>query len=155
MVPAIWPRIRDIGRGSVVIEAAILDAGPLVAFLHANEQHHDWVVGQLKSLPPRFLTCEAVLTESCFLLRSAPRAMAQIEEWLERGVIQMPFHFLPERQRVMRLMRAYRNLPMSFADACLVRMSELYPDIPVFTLDQDFRVYRKNGRERISTILPG
>jgi uncharacterized protein len=137
-----------------VIEAAILDAGPLVAFLHANEQHHDWVVGQFKSLPPRFITCEAVLTESCFLLRFAPRAMAQIEQWLERGVIQMPFQFLPERQQVWRLMRAYRNLPMSFADACLVRMSELYPDMPVFSLDQHFRVYRKHARERIETILP-
>jgi uncharacterized protein len=137
-----------------VIEAVILDTGPLVAFLHSNEQHHAWVVAQLKSLPPRFLTCEAVLTESCFLLGFAPRAMEQIDEWLERGVIQMPFQFLPERQRVMRLMRAYRNVPMSLADACLVRMSELYPGMPVFTLDKDFRVYRRNGRERIEAILP-
>ena len=66
----------------------------------------------------------------------------------------MPFQFLPERQRVMRLMRAYRNVPMSLADACLVRMSELYPSMPVFTLDKDFRVYRRNGRERIEAILP-
>ncbi len=137
-----------------MIEAVILDTGPLVAFLHSNEQHHVWVVERLKSLPPRFLTCEAVLTESSFLLGFAPRAMEQINEWLERGVIQMPFQFLPERQRVLRLMHDYRNVPMSFADACLVRMSELYPDLPVFTLDKDFRVYRRNGRERIRTIMP-
>jgi uncharacterized protein len=137
-----------------VTEAAILDTGPLVAFLHANEQHHAWVVAQLRSLPPRFLTCEAVLTECCFLLGFTPRAMDEIEGWLERGVLQMPFQFLPERQRVMRLMRAYRNVPMSFADACLVRMSELYPDLSVFTLDKDFRIYRKNGRQRIETIMP-
>jgi predicted nucleic acid-binding protein len=137
-----------------VIEAAILDTGPLVALLHSNEQHHAWVVDQLKSLPPRFLTCEAVLTEFSFLLGFDQRAMEQIEGLLERGVIQMPFQFLPQCQRVYQLMRTYRNLPMSFADACLVRMSELSPDIPVFTLDKDFRVYRRNGRERIETILP-
>ncbi len=137
-----------------MIEAVILDTGPLVAFLHSNEQHHVWVVEQLKSLPPRFLTCEAVLTESSFLLGFAPRAMEQINEWLERGVIQTPFQFMPERQRVLRLMHDYRNVPMSFADACLVRMSELYPDLPVFTLDKDFRVYRRNGRQRIGTIMP-
>lgn len=135
-------------------EAALLDTGPLVAFLHANEQHHAWVVAQLRSLPPRFLTCEAVLTECCFLLGFAPRALEQIEGWLERGVLQVPFRFFPESQRVMQLMHVYRNVPMSFADACLVRMSELYPDLPVFTLDADFRVYRKNGRQRIETILP-
>ncbi len=54
----------------------------------------------------------------------------------------------------MRLMRAYQNVPMSFADACLVRMSELHEGAPVFTLDTDFRVYRKNGRDVIPTILP-
>jgi uncharacterized protein len=52
------------------------------------------------------------------------------------------------------VMRAYRNVPMSFADACLVRMSERYPHMPVFTLDQNFRVYRRNRRERIETIMP-
>ena len=135
-------------------EAVILDTGPLVAFLHANEQHHDWVVDQLRTLPPRFLTCEAVLTECSYLVGFAPSAMAQMDEWLERGVLRLPFQFLPERQRVLRLMHTYRNVPMSFADACLVRMAELYPGLPVLTLDTDFRVYRKNGRGRIESILP-
>ena len=54
----------------------------------------------------------------------------------------------------MQLMRTYRNVPMSLADACLVRMAELHRDVPVFTLDQDFRVYRKNRREVIPTIMP-
>lgn len=138
-----------------MIEAAILDTGPLVAFLCSNEQYHGWAVDRFRSLPPGFLTCEAVLTECCYLLGFAPRAMKLIDGWVERGVIEVPFRFLPERQRVMRLMHDYRSVPMSFADACLVRMSEMYPDRPVFTLDTDFRVYRRNGRERIETIMPG
>jgi uncharacterized protein len=137
-----------------VIEAVILDTGPLVAFLHSNEQHHRWVVDQFKGLPPRLLTCEPVLTEACFLLGFDGRAIQQIDRFLERGVVQIPFQFALERPPVMRLMRAYRNVPMSFADACLVRMSELYPDAPVFTLDKDFQIFRKNGRQRIETIMP-
>jgi uncharacterized protein len=69
--------------------------------------------------------------------------------------IEIPFQFIVERQPVLHLMHAYRSVPMSLADACLVRMSELFEDAPVFTLDQDFRIYRKNGREVIRTILPG
>jgi predicted nucleic acid-binding protein len=138
----------------VVTKETILDTGPLVAFLHANEEHHRWAVERFKTLPPQFLTCEAVLAEACFLLEFAPRAIEQIDRFLAHGWMQVCFHFSAERPSVMQLMRRYRNLPMSFADACLVRMAELHPGVPVFTLDGDFRLYRKNRREVIPTIMP-
>ena len=135
-------------------EETILDTGPLVAFLEANEEHHKWAVERFKELAPKFVACEAVLTEACFLLGFAPKAMEQIERFLDRGWIQVSFQFAPERELVMQLMRRYRNVPMSFADACLVRMAELSDEVPVFTLDKHFRVYRKNRREVIQTIMP-
>jgi len=137
-----------------VTEETILDTGPLVSFLEANEEHHKWAEEQFKELAPKFLTCEPVLTEACFLLGFAPKAMEQIERFLDRGWIQVPFEFAAERASVMQLMRTYRNVPMSFADGCLVRMAELHDDVPVFTLDQHFRVYRKHGRQVIPTIMP-
>ena len=137
-----------------MIGAAILDSGPLVAFLLSNEQHHRWVTQQFKQLPPKFLTCEPVLTEACFLLGFGSPAIQQIDRFLELGTIQLPFQFARERRPVMQLMHAYRNVPMSFADACMVRMSELYPDAPVFTLDRDFLLYRRNKRQPIPTIMP-
>jgi uncharacterized protein len=137
----------------LAVTETILDTGPLVAFFHANEEHHHWAVEQFKTLPPRFVTCESVLTETCFLLGFAAKAITQIDRFLEHGWIQTPFRFSAERQPVMQLMRTYRNVPMSFADACLVRMAELHP-VPVFTLDADFRLYRKNRRELIPTIMP-
>lgn len=78
-----------------------------------------------------------------------------MDEWLERGVIQMPFQFLLERQRVLRLMQTYQDVPLSFTDACLVRLAELNPTLPVLTLDRNFPVYPRNGRERIETRMPG
>jgi uncharacterized protein len=137
-----------------VIEETLLDTGPLVAFLAANEEHHPWAVEIFKKRPPMFLTCEAVLTEACYLLGFRPDAMAHIERFLACGWIQVPFCFSSERELVMRLMRTYQNVPMSFADACLVRMAEIHNGVPVLTLDRDFQVYRKNGRQTIPTFMP-
>ena len=137
-----------------MIDATLLDTGPLVAFLAGNEEHHLWATMRFRERSPRFLTCEPVLTEVCYLLGYTPTAMAHIDRFLERGWIQVPFQLAPQRAAVMKLMRTYQNLPMSLADACLVRMAELYHDVPVMTLDQDFQVYRKNGRQPIPTIMP-
>jgi predicted nucleic acid-binding protein len=137
-----------------VIEGCILDTGPLVAFLLEPEEHHSWAVEQFKRVPPRFLTCEAVLTETCFLLRFASEALDQVDRFVAQGWIEVPFRFIDERARVMQVMRAYRNVPMSFADACLVRISELHPAAPVFTLDAHFRIYRRNRRQAIPLLCP-
>lgn len=59
-----------------------------------------------------------------------------------------------EREALWKLMRKYEDLPMSLADACLVRLAELNPGASVFTLDAHFRVYRKHGRQQIPVIMP-
>lgn len=70
------------------------------------------------------------------------------------GFYQVAFAFEDEKQSVKRLLEKYADVPMSFADACLVRMSELYPDSAVFTTDNDFTIYRRNGRQQIPLIFP-
>jgi hypothetical protein len=74
--------------------------------------------------------------------------------YLQSGIISIPFSFANEYAAVETLMRKYSDVPMSFADACLVRMSEHYRDSCIFTLDSDFLVYRKNGNELVSLIYP-
>ena len=49
--------------------------------------------------------------------------------------------------QILRLVRRYDDTPMSFADACLVRMAEQTPGAMIFTTDSDFRTYRMNGRQ--------
>jgi len=137
-----------------VIEETILDTGPLVAFLELDEEHHQWATERFKELRPNFITCEAVLTEAFFLLGSTSQGTEQIERFMDRNWLKTEFQFDLQRPAVMHLMRVYRNVPISFADACLVRMSELHRDAPIFTLDKDFRIYRKNGRQLIKTIMP-
>jgi predicted nucleic acid-binding protein len=61
---------------------------------------------------------------------------------------------LRELAAVRRLVARYRDRPMSLADACLVRLAELFDEAEVITLDRDFSIYRKHGRQTIPLISP-
>ncbi len=141
-------------RTTAVINPVLLDTGPLVAFLNRNDDNHGWSVARFKEIEPPFLTCEAVLSETIHLLAGREVVLEKLEKFLIAGFIRADFAFTDEVVTVTRLMRAYRNVPMSLADACLVRMSELSPRAVVFTLDSDFLIYRKHGRQTIPLILP-
>ena len=132
----------------------ILDTGPLVAMLDADEAHHQWATVQLETIRLPLLTCEAVLAESCYLLRRHDRAVAQIGSFCANGQIKCTFDFQQGHDRVFRLIPKYRDTPMSFADACIVCMVEDLPESTVFTLDTDFQVYRQRNRRVIPTISP-
>lgn len=132
----------------------LLDAGPLVAFLSRRDEHHQWALAQWKARRLPLLTCEAVLTEVCFLLRSVRGGSDSVMEFIERGAVAVPFRLQDETARVRELMFRYRDVPMSLADACLVRMAEQNSGAAVWTLDSDFRRYRKHGRQRIPTLTP-
>ena len=132
----------------------IVDTGPLVAYLQRDERHHEWTVERFSTLRPPFLTCEAVLAEACFLIRRGGGNPDDLLDLVERGLIRVSFQFSDQAHRVRELMRKYKDLPMSFADACLVRMSEQSTDCVVVTLDGDFRIYRRHGRKVIPVLLP-
>ena len=135
-------------------DAVLLDAGPLVAFLAAGIEHHGWACEQWKRLHPPLLTCEPVLTEAAFLLKREGREADPIFELLERGVLRVGLEVEDQLADLRALMRRYRDRPMSLADACLVRLAELHPGGTVFTLDGDFRIYRRHGNKVIPVLMP-
>ena len=132
----------------------ILDTGPLVALLKREEQHHLWVTGIWANLKPPAINCEAVLTETLFLLRNDSAADSFVFRFLENKLLEIPFQLSQEHEPIKKLRLTYASVPMSLADACLVRMSELYPDSSVMTLDSDFTIYRKNRNQTIPVIMP-
>ncbi|MFP4229421.1 MAG: type II toxin-antitoxin system VapC family toxin [Salinivenus sp.] len=132
----------------------LLDAGPLVSILNSRETHHRWAVQHARELAAPFLTCEAVLSEANFLLQGVPGGQSRLLEMMASSRLTVPFHYADHARRVHALMRTYSDLPMSFADACLVRMAELHDDGRVFTTDGDFRVYRKHGDEALPVLIP-
>ena len=133
----------------------ILDTGPLVAALRRpgeRDPFTPWAAKLIRSLPYPFFTCDAVLTEAAHFLRSS----AGLLEAVKRGLLVSRFDTQTAAPRLAELVRKYADLPMDFADACLVYMTEQVRDCKVVTIDStDFSLYRRHGREPIPLLLPG
>ncbi len=132
----------------------ILDTGPLVSALVPGSAHHAWVARRWKTIAPPFLTCESVLSEAVFLLCREGVKSDVIFTLLERGVVRLGLQVRDELPEVRALMHKYRDRPMSLADACLVRLSELHPSAEVLTFDGDFLIYRRHGNGVIPVVMP-
>jgi predicted nucleic acid-binding protein len=132
----------------------LLDAGPLVAVLNSKDAYHEWAVRHARRLDAPVLSCEAVLSEAHFLLQDTAGGRRRLIEIAESDQLQVPFSYANHAGRVNELMRTYSDLPMSFADACLVRMPELHDEGRVFTVDSDVRAYRKHGDAPIPVLTP-
>ncbi len=135
-------------------KSVLLDTGVLVAFINKREKQHSWAIQQWKQIIPPFFTCKAVITETCFLLQNSYGGEYAVMTLINREIIKIPFQLTNESSHIKELMQRYKNIPMSLADACLVRMSELIKDSYILTLDSDFRVYRRHKNEIIDLIMP-
>ncbi len=133
---------------------AVIDTGPLVALLNRRDQHHLWAKELVADLEPPLYTCEAVISEACFLLKAINDGPEAVLELMQRGAVEIGFDLEDELEPVSTLMRRYRDVPMSFADACLVRMTEIEAQSVVITVDSDFEIYRRNRRQVVPTISP-
>ncbi len=123
-----------------------------MALLDRSEQHHRKYVGAVSALGAPLVTCEAVIAESCYLLRDIEGAAAAVLENVDRGVFQVPYRLAGNSGAVLKLLRKYADVPMDFADACLVDMASNYRTGRILTLDADFRIYRW-GRNRPFDLL--
>ena len=132
----------------------IVDTGPIVAFLNKNDSYHEWAKIQFSLITPPFISCESVISEACFLLRNFSNGARNILELIERELIVLPIDLLTESKSIKRLLEKYNNIPMSLADACLVRLSEQISESVICTMDSDFKIYRKNKRDIIPVIMP-
>lgn len=133
----------------------ILDTGPLVALLNARDPHHDWVCTQWDLIEFPLLICDAVVAEACFLARRLThRGQEKVLEFVRRGALDLSFPLAVEIDSIAQLAAKHRDVRMSLADACLVRMSELHRSSPVLTLDSDFAIYRRSRRQPIPLLFP-
>jgi uncharacterized protein len=136
------------------VTTVLVDTGPLVAALNAADDFHDWAQEELGRIPAPLLTCEAVISEALHLVRRMEGGRAAVMGLLNDRLVIVPFRLTDELASVSRLLARYANVPMSLADACLVRMSEQHAGAVVMTLDSDFKLYRRHGRSVIPTIAP-
>ena len=127
----------------------VVDAGPLVALLHKDDQDHALCVDLLKRLREPLLTTWMPVTEAMYLLGFSVEAQCALLKMIQ--VLSLDIDDLPS---IRKLMRQYADLPMDFADATLVQVAKRQDIDQVFTLDRrDFAVYRL-GRGKAFTIIP-
>jgi uncharacterized protein len=134
----------------------LVDSGPIVALLDRQDKHHEWAKGEIANLRDPLLICDAVISEVFFLLSRIRGGNSVFIALLRDGlVLASPnFSYADHSAEILRHLERYANLPMSFADACLVRMSEIERDCIIFTTDRDFLTYRRNRRQAIPLISP-
>jgi predicted nucleic acid-binding protein len=129
----------------------ILDAGPLIAAINRQDEHHRWACETLERLGPPFYSCTEAVAEAA-AMTGQPAALV---EMIQSGEIVLAFDLSEQTAGVLSLLKKYADRDMDLADACIVRMTELMRDCHVVTLDRgDFAVYRRNGRDLIPVIAP-
>ncbi len=133
-----------------------VDTGPIVALLDRRDTHHEWAKREIAHLREPLLTCEAVVSEVFFLLSRVRGGNATLIALLRDGLVRMAanFSYRDHSAEILDRLERYSSVPMSFADACLVRISEIERDCLVFTTDRDFLIYKRNRRQSIPLISP-
>jgi predicted nucleic acid-binding protein len=137
-----------------VEKRTVVDAGPIIALLIGADKHHGWAREAWGQLEPPLHTCEAVLSEAQYVVKRLGGEPLAVLEFLQKGAIHVAFSVEDEVERLLELQRTYADVPMSLADACLVRMTELHEHSRVMTTDSDFRIYRRNRRQIIPLLAP-
>jgi predicted nucleic acid-binding protein len=132
--------------------SVLVDAGFLVALLSRRDTDHRWATAQASRFPPPWRSCEAALAEAFHVLGA--HGAQSLAGLLHRRRVLPAFQLADEVEKVLALMQKYADLPMSLADACLVRMTEMLGNAVLLTTDTDFRIYRRHGRQTVPSILP-
>lgn len=120
----------------------LLDTSVIVALLDHSQKYHRACTEAVDGLNRTLVTCEAVITEACYLLRHQPRAVEAILRNVSRGIFQIPLHLATSAAAISNLMRKYGDLQPDFADACLIHLADELNQGDILTLDHDFEVYR-------------
>lgn len=131
----------------------LLDTGPIVALLDRSDRHHARCVEAMSEVDATLVTCEPVIAEACYLLRTLRGAPEAVLENVERGTFQIPFRLSDEGGAVGALVAKYRRVPMDLADACLVRLAEIVGTGRVLTLDHDFDIYRWSKTRKFERLI--
>ncbi|HEX4594604.1 MAG TPA: PIN domain-containing protein [Bryobacteraceae bacterium] len=124
------------------MKPVLLDTGVIVALLDRSERYHKACAAALEDLGSPLATCEPVIAESCYLLRSVPGAAEAILENVVIGHFQIPFQLSRSASQIQRVLRKYQDRQVDLADACLIHLANEFRTGEILTLDHDFDIYR-------------
>jgi predicted nucleic acid-binding protein len=136
------------------MQPVLLDTNVIVAWLNRRDHYHQRCVDALSHLRQPIATCEAVVAESCYMVRSIPEAIDRILANVADGTFEVPFKLSGCAAEVGSIMRKYRDMPADFADACLIQMADELDTGDIFTLDSDFKHYRWRRNRSFRLLIP-
>jgi predicted nucleic acid-binding protein len=136
------------------VKRVLLDTGVIVALLDRSERYHARCAQALESLEQPLATCEAVIAESCYLLRTIPGAAETVLANVEQGIFQIPMQLNQAAAPIRAILRKYRDVPADLADACLIHMADELETGEILTLDSDFARYRWRRNRAFQLLIP-
>ncbi len=131
----------------------LIDSGPLIALFDASDKYHNKVVNFVKCNKYPLVTTIASITETLHLLNFNRNAQVDFIEWVHQGAVEIQNIENDDFGRIKDLTEKYRDLPMDFADSCLVYLAEKLSLNTIATIDRDFSIYRIKGRKKFKVIL--
>lgn len=120
----------------------LIDSGPLIALFDSSDKFHNKAINFVKSNEFPLLTSIASITEALHLLDFNRNAQIDLLEWVYRGGVEICNIDNGDFGGIRDLTDKYRDLPMDFADSCLVYLAEQFKLDTVATIDRDFTIYR-------------
>ncbi len=131
----------------------LIDSGPLIALFDASDKHHRNVVNFIKNNKALLITTIASVTETLHLLDFNRNAQVDFLEWVNCGAVEIHNIENSDFGRIKELISKYRDLPMDFADSCLVLLAEKRNIQTIATIDRDFTIYRIKGKKKFKVVL--
>ena len=131
----------------------LIDSGPLIALFDSSDKYHHEAVNFIKTNKFPLITTLASITETLHLLDFNRNAQIDFLEWVHRGAVEIYNIENSDFERLRAITEKYRDLPMDFADSCLVYLAEKLNLNTIATIDRDFTIYRIQGRRKFKIIL--
>ena len=131
------------------MKRTLIDSGPLIALFDASDKHHQSAINFIKSNKSLLITTIASVTETLHLLDFNRNAQIDFLEWVNYGAVEIHNIENSDFGRIRELTLKYRDLPMDFADSCLVLLAEKLNIQTIATIDRDFTIYRIKGKKKL------
>lgn len=131
----------------------LIDSGPLIALFDRNDKYHLASVEFIKNNRSELITTIASITETLHLLDFSRNAQIDFLSWVNTGALNIEQITANDFARIKELTIKYSDLPMDFADACLVFLGEKFNISSIATIDRDFDIYRLKDKETFTTYI--
>jgi predicted nucleic acid-binding protein len=129
-------------------------ASLLVSVYNKQEPYHRQCMAALDRVNQPLVTCEPVVMEAIYLLRSLPGAPQAILASIQKGLLEIPFQLAHGVEEVLVYYTKYRDTPCDFADACLIQTANALDTGDILTLDSDFKHYHWPRNRRFNLLIP-